>query len=90
MTKLFRLCRLPRLIKLIDPSRFQKILNSFQKEESDDQTIIQNFFYLYVYNIFRLVIIAIMITYFIGCIVYFISNEFSLVTLCMPVVDVSI
>ena len=32
---------------------------------------------MYVYNIFRLVIIAVMITYFIGCIVFFISNEFN-------------
>ena len=32
---------------------------------------------MYIYNIFRLVIIAIMITYFIGCNVYFISNEFN-------------
>ena len=27
------------------------------------------------YNIVRLIIIAIMITYFIGCILYFLSNE---------------
>ena len=30
------------------------------------------------YNIIRLIIIAIMITYFIGCILYFISNELNL------------
>ena len=77
MTKLFRLCRLPRLIKLIDTSRFSKLLKSCQKKDSDDQTIVQQYFILYVYNIFRLVIIAVMITYFIGCIVYFISNEFN-------------
>jgi hypothetical protein len=77
MTKLFRLCRLPRLIKLIDTSRFSKLLKSFQKEDSDDQTIVHQYFILYVYNIFRLVIIAIMITYFIGCMVFFLSNEFN-------------
>lgn len=77
LTKLFRLCRLPRLVKLIDTSRFSKLLKSFQKEDSDDQTIVHQYFILYVYNIFRLVIIAIMITYFIGCMVYFLSNEFN-------------
>jgi len=30
------------------------------------------------YNIIRLIIIAIMITYFIGCILYFISNELNM------------
>lgn len=32
---------------------------------------------MYIYNLFRLVIISVMITYFIGCNVYFISNEFN-------------
>lgn len=37
--------------------------------------IVQQYFILYIYNIVRLIIIAVMITYFIGCIIYFISNE---------------
>lgn len=79
VTKLVRLARLPRLIKLIDISRFSKLLKSFEKEGGgDDQWIVQQYFILYVYNIVRLIIIAVMITYFIGCIVYFISNEFNL------------
>jgi hypothetical protein len=63
---------------MIDISRFSKILKSFEKEGGgDDQWIVQQYFILYVYNIIRLIIIAIMITYFIGCIVYFISSEFN-------------
>lgn len=77
ITKLFRLCRLPRLVKLIDPSRFKKILKNLAEEEADDQAIANEYFTMYIYNIFRLVIIAIMITYFIGCMVYFVSNEFN-------------
>ena len=77
VTKLFRLCRLPRLIKLIDPSRFQKILKAMGSAEMNDETIAHEYFVMYVYNIFRLVIIAIMCTYFIGCNVYFVSNEFN-------------
>ena len=76
VTKLVRLCRLPRLIKLIDISRFSKLLKSFEKEGGgDDQWIVQQYFILYIYNICRLIIIALMITYFIGCIIYFISGE---------------
>lgn len=77
VTKLFRLCRLPRLVKLIDPSRFKKVLKGSAKEDQDDEAIAQEYFVMYIYNIFRLVVIAVMITYFIGCNVYFISNEFN-------------
>lgn len=76
ITKLVRLARLPRLIKLIDISRFSKLLKSFEKEGGgDDQWIVQQYFILYVYNIGRLIVVALMITYFIGCIIYFISSE---------------
>jgi hypothetical protein len=76
ITKLVRLCRLPRLIKLIDISRFSKLLKSFEKEGGgDDQWIVQQYFILYVYNICRLIIIALMIMYFIGCIIFFISSN---------------
>lgn len=76
VTKLVRLCRLPRLIKLIDISRFSKLLKSFESEGGGDvDWIVTQYFALYVYNIVRLIIIALMITYFIGCIIYFISNE---------------
>ena len=77
VTKLFRLCRLPRLVKLIDPSRFKKILKATQDGDPDDSQIEQEYFTMYVYNLFRLFIISVGITYFIGCIVYFISNEFN-------------
>ena len=75
LTKLFRLFRMPRLIKLIDITRFDKLLKSFQSDKSNDQTIQNRYFILKMYNIFRLVIIAIMITYFIGCIGFYISRE---------------
>ena len=78
VTKLFRLCRLPRLVKLIDPSRFKKILKNLgEEEESNEDAIAHEYNVMYVYNLFRLVIIAIMITYFFGCMVYFVSNEFN-------------
>ena len=67
VTKLFRLFRLPRLIKLIDISRFNKLLKSLMSNSSRDERIMQHYFLLYVYKIFRLIIIAIIITYFIGC-----------------------
>ena len=67
VTKLFRLCRLPRLIKLIDISRFNKLLKSLMSNSSRDERIMQHYFFLYVYKILRLIIIAMIVTYFIGC-----------------------
>ena len=41
LTKLFRLFRMPRLIKLIDVGRFKKILKSFQSKKTNDETILR-------------------------------------------------
>ena len=40
-TKLFRIFRIPRLIKLIDVGKFKSILKSLQSKESNDQTILK-------------------------------------------------
>ena len=66
-TKLFRLARLPRLIKLIDITRFNKLLKSLMQNSSRDEKIVAQYMLLYIYKIFRLIVIAIIITYFIGC-----------------------
>ena len=75
LTRLFRLFRLPRLIKLIDISRFNQLLKSFFENSSRDERIVAQYMLMYVYKIFRLIIIAIIITYFVGCFWYLISSE---------------
>lgn len=75
LTKLFRLFRLPRLIKLIDISRFNQLIRSFFESSSRDERIVAQYMLMYFYKIFRLIIIAIIITYFLGCFWYLISNE---------------
>ena len=75
LTKLFRLFRLPRLIKLIDSSRFNQLLRSFFESSSRDERIVAQYMLMYFYKIFRLIIIAIIITYFLGCFWYLFSNE---------------
>jgi hypothetical protein len=66
ITKLFRLARLPRLIKLIDISRFKKVLIAFQSS-GKDENIVGQYIILQAYKVVRLVIIACIITYFLGC-----------------------
>lgn len=77
LTKLFRLFRLPRLTKLINTSRVNQLLKSFLENSSRDERIVAQHMVMYLYKIFRLVIIAIIITYFLGCFWYFISDEFN-------------
>lgn len=69
ITKLFRLARLPRLIKLIDVARFTKLIKSLVGGggSNRDDKIVAQYMLLYIYQIIRLITIAIIITYFIGC-----------------------
>ena len=77
VTKLFRLFRLPRLIKLIDIQRFNKLIKSLMSNTSRDERIVAQYMMLYVFKIFRLIIIAIIITYFIGCFWYMFITLYS-------------
>jgi len=74
-TKLFRLFRLPRLLKLLDVNKFSSILKSINGEKTDTQKIIKQYYILFLYNLFRLIIIACFITYGIGCLFYFMSEK---------------
>ena len=74
ITKLFRLARLPRLIKLIDITKFNKLLKSLMQNSSRDEKIVAQYMLLYIYKIFRLIVIAIIITYFIGCFWWYFCN----------------
>lgn len=75
--KLLRLLRMPRLSKLIDIGRVKKILKAFQGESSDDKAIVKANLTLYVYRVLRLIIIALVITFFLGCLWFRISITFT-------------
>ena len=75
LAKLLRLVRLPRVFKLIDITRFTKLIKSILENLQREERIVAMFLFIYVYRIFRLVIIALFITYFIGCFWYMISDN---------------
>ena len=75
--KLLRLLRMPRLSKLIDIGRIKKILKGFQGDSSDDKAIVKANLSLYVYRVVRLIIIALVITFFLGCLWFRISYDLS-------------
>ena len=62
-------------MKLIDVSRFTKVIKSILETMQREDRIVAQFMLLYVFRIFRLVIIAFFITYFIGCFWYLISDN---------------
>jgi len=65
-------------MKLLDVSRFNKVLKSFTGDDGNHVTIMKLNFIQYIYHIFRLILIALIITYFIGCIFFFLSTHFNL------------
>ncbi|CDW72458.1 cation channel family protein [Stylonychia lemnae] len=67
-SRLLRLFRLPQLIKILDLSRFNRSSNRQDR-------IVAQYILMYSYKIFRLIIIAIIITYFVGCFWYLISSN---------------
>jgi len=77
MTKLFRLARLPRLLKLLDVNRFNKVLQSFSSDANIDD-ILHLSYIQFLYAMIRLILMALIITYFLGCINFFISDTFNL------------
>ena len=75
LAKLLRLFRLPRVLKLIDISRFTKLIKSITENMQREERIVALFMFMYIYRIFRLVVIAFFITYFIGCFWFMISDN---------------
>ncbi|CAI2360541.1 unnamed protein product [Moneuplotes crassus] len=75
LIKLLRLVRLLRLTKLMNTSKLNQLLKSFMENPSRSQRIVTQHMIMYCLKILRLVAVAIVITYFIGCFWFFISNE---------------
>ncbi|CAI2386506.1 unnamed protein product [Moneuplotes crassus] len=75
LIKLLRLVRLLRLTKLMNTAKVNQLLKSFTESSSGSQSIVIQHMILYCLKILRLVLVAIVITYFIGCFWFFISSE---------------
>ena len=73
--KLIRLLRLPRMAKLIDINRIKNVLKSLGGNTNNDEEIVKQYYILYFYKMIRMIIIALIITYFLGCIWFYISHE---------------
>ena len=74
---MIRLARMPRMGKLIDINRIKNVLKSLGGNNNNDEEIVKQYQILYLYKLIRMIIIAFIITYFLGCIWYFISENFN-------------
>lgn len=74
--RLVRILRLLKLIKSLDGSNFNKIIESLVPM-SDRQTRIKIIYATkYIYKIIRLIVIATVLTYFLGCFWYFVVSTY--------------
>jgi hypothetical protein len=53
------------------------MLKSFQGDQVTDKSIVQQYYWLYVYRTIRLILISFALTYFFGCSWYYISKTMS-------------
>lgn len=74
IAKLLRLFRLPRLAKLFSMQKFKKLTKSLMMNSDDEKIIVQQMIE-YAYQMFRLIIYAIIATYFTGCFWFLIVTQ---------------
>lgn len=73
--RLLRLFRFPKLIELLDLKKMNDIISSlFEGQQRKEKIMIQHFL-MYFYKVFKIIMIASIVTYFMGCIWFIFSDE---------------
>lgn len=80
--KLLRILRLPKFLRLLDTSKFDSLLDAVlekepknpQEEKSRQEKMNIKYISRYAYKVFRLILIALMLTYFLGSLWYFLVS----------------
>ena len=73
-TKLARLTRLSKLVAIFDISRMKRIIKSYYENSTRSDRLQSQYIVMYAFRIFRLVVIATLLTYMIGCFWWVISQ----------------
>ena len=66
-TRMIRLFRLSKLMAILDTSRFKRVIKAYYENSTRADRFQSLYIAMYIYKIFRLIVIIFMITYFIGC-----------------------
>lgn len=84
LLKMVRILRLPRFLSLLDSAKFDTFMEMIlekepknpREEKSRQEKMTIKYVSRYVYKVFRLILIALMLTYFLGCTWYFLVDIF--------------
>lgn len=74
--KLVRLVRIKRIFTLFDTKRVNKLAELLFSGQPRNKKVVYSLIMKNVYSVFRLILLTIIITYFIGCFFYLWSNLF--------------
>ena len=72
--KLVRLVRIPRIINLLDLSKINSVVETIFSGQTRSKKVVFQQIMKNVYRVFRLILMTIIITYFVGCSFYLISS----------------
>ena len=72
LNKMLRMIRITRMFKLLDIARFNHLLKSFFENDSSQDKIMLQYVVMHSFKIGRLFLVAIITTFFCGCLWYFI------------------
>lgn len=72
---MIRLVRIPRIVNLLDLSRFNKFVDTVFSGQTRGKRVVFQLIMKNVYKVFRLILLTIIITYFTGCLFYFLSDS---------------
>lgn len=74
LLKLLRMVRIPKIINLLDINRVNKLAELFLGGQPRSKRVIYQMIFKNVFKVIRLVILTVIITYFSGCLFYFVSS----------------
>ena len=74
LTRMIRLLRLTKLRDLLDVSRIKRMVKSYFENSTRADRHQTQYMVLFIFRIFRLTLMAFMITYFIGCFWWMLVN----------------
>ena len=74
--KLFRLVRIKRIFTLLEMNRVNKLVESIFSNQTRSKKVVFSLIMKNIYSVFRLILLTVIITYFIGCIFYLWSGLF--------------
>ena len=73
--KLLRMFRFQRIYKLLDTARFSRFVEAVFSGSTRGKRVVFSLIMKNVYKVFRLILLTIIITFFLGCAFYFISSQ---------------